>query len=61
MQKERWLPFRPEECPESVWDQLLEDGRRKVIDVFAMLMARAARAGTTPNVGEEAASDFRDS
>ena len=36
MQQERWLAFRPEECPESVWDQLLEDGRRKVIDVFAM-------------------------
>jgi len=61
MHQERWLPFRPEECPEAVWDQLSEDGRRRVTEVFAALAARAARAGKTPIASEEVGRDCSDS
>ena len=61
MHQERWLPFRPEECPEAVWDQLPEDGRRRVTEVFAALAARAARVGKTPVVSEEVGHDSSDS
>ncbi len=61
MQQERWLPFRPEECPEAVWDQLPEGERRKVIEIYARLMARAGRAGTTSTGTEEASREHSDS
>ena len=42
MHQERRLPFEPDDCPETVWDQLPESQRSAVIELYARLMARAA-------------------
>jgi hypothetical protein len=61
MYQERWLPFRPEECPETVWEQIRPDGRRKVVEAFTALIVRAVRAATTQDSGKEASDDSTDS
>jgi hypothetical protein len=71
MHQERWLPFLPEECLETVWEQLSESGRREVVEIYARLMARAAscrpataataRTTQTTTQREEASRDQRDS
>lgn len=67
MHQERWLPFQPDECPEAVWGQVPESEQQRVVELYALLMARAASSGpgtvatglSTPTGGEEASDDHR--